>query len=322
MSDDQTDNPNPPEASSVTNVSGGVNANAEGDINIGGDAVGRDKIEQHIAITYSSEDLEAARRRIFETGKARRWDVEIWTQDARQRQMPIDLRGANLAGLDLSGINLSGADLSAANLHRANLSRSRLQRANLTKAHLHRANLKGADLRAAKIAGADISEADLIDANMEGAVWAEIAPAEAASQPEHQATPLKETPSPERCVLVIEDIFVQRQSIERVLEELGLCEVSADNFDLALESIRADTFDLVLLDMQLDELDPGGQQGILLLEQMQTYQKQVPVIIISALPWSGQEVRDFLREYGAYDYLPKPFKPQVLRQLIRQVLNL
>jgi hypothetical protein len=48
MSDDQTDNPNTPEASSVSNVSGGVNVNAEHDVNVHGDVVGRDKITQII----------------------------------------------------------------------------------------------------------------------------------------------------------------------------------------------------------------------------------------------------------------------------------
>jgi hypothetical protein len=44
MSDEQTDNPNSPEAASNTNISGGVNVDAARDVNIGGDVVGRDKV--------------------------------------------------------------------------------------------------------------------------------------------------------------------------------------------------------------------------------------------------------------------------------------
>ena len=89
MSDDQVDNPNPPEAPSTTNVSGGVNVDAERDANIGGDVVGRDKIVQTIInatprftpgpgiaprppalIIGRDDDLYQLKARLSKTGKA------------------------------------------------------------------------------------------------------------------------------------------------------------------------------------------------------------------------------------------------------------
>jgi CheY-like chemotaxis protein len=124
-----------------------------------------------------------------------------------------------------------------------------------------------------------------------------------------------------RRALVIEDIAPQRQAAEQVLESLGMQTRGAADFEMALQALRGPAFDVILLDMQLDEMDSGGQRGMLLLEQLSIYQPGVPVIIISALPWTGQQVRDFLREYGAFDYLHKPFKAHELRTIIQQALQ-
>jgi MFS family permease len=49
----ETDTPN-----TVTNISGGVNVNAQGDVNIGGDVVGRDKITQIITNIFQSDTAQ------------------------------------------------------------------------------------------------------------------------------------------------------------------------------------------------------------------------------------------------------------------------
>lgn len=122
-------------------------------------------------------------------------------------------------------------------------------------------------------------------------------------------------------VLVIEDIPAQYKAISQLLTEMGLTATIASDFDTALKFIRMDRFDLITLDMQLDNMDASGQAGVTLLDQMRTYQRRVPIIIISGLPWSGTNVRDFLREYGAYDYLTKPFKPEYLKKCIEKALK-
>ena len=49
-----------PQVTSTTNVSGGANLDAQRDVNIGGDVVGRDKITQNITeeVAYNVEGLE------------------------------------------------------------------------------------------------------------------------------------------------------------------------------------------------------------------------------------------------------------------------
>ncbi|WP_420628267.1 response regulator [Candidatus Leptofilum sp.] len=122
--------------------------------------------------------------------------------------------------------------------------------------------------------------------------------------------------------LIVEDIPSQQNAIQQILHEIGANVTIANNLDSALGFIRLTKFELITLDMQLDEMDSAGQVGIMLLDQLRTYQREAVVIIISGLPWSGENVRDFLRDYKAYDYLKKPFKPDELKMLINEAFPL
>ncbi len=86
-------------------------------------------------------------------------------------------------------------------------------------------------------------------------------------------------------------------------------------------AVRGERLDLITLDMQLDEMDAGGQHGMVLLDQINIHQRGVPVIIISGLTWSETQVRDFLRKYRAFDYVKKPFTPDSLRPILVEALN-
>ncbi|MBE2271748.1 MAG: TIR domain-containing protein [Anaerolinea sp.] len=121
--------------------------------------------------------------------------------------------------------------------------------------------------------------------------------------------------------LIVEDIRAQQLAVEQVLRKFDLHTTIAGDFETALDAIRAGKFDLVTLDMQLDVMDTGGQHGMLLLDELRTYQPGVPVIILSGLEWTGRQVRDFLREQNAFDYLPKPFKADDLREIVEKALK-
>ncbi|MBK9748325.1 MAG: TIR domain-containing protein [Chloroflexi bacterium] len=121
--------------------------------------------------------------------------------------------------------------------------------------------------------------------------------------------------------LIVEDVQAQQLAVQQVLRKFGLETTIAADFETALDAIRNDCYRLVTLDMQLDIMDTGGQHGMLLLDELRTYQPDIPVIIISALDWTGRQVRDFLREQNAFDYLPKPFKADDLRDIVESALN-
>lgn len=124
-----------------------------------------------------------------------------------------------------------------------------------------------------------------------------------------------------RKALVIEDEDTFRQSIARILESMGVSVTQAKSFRSAFQQVRADQFDVVTLDMQLSDMDQDGAQGMELLDQIQIYQRGVPIIIISGLDWKPKDVRDFLVEYGAFDFLQKPLRPADLRHALEAALN-
>jgi uncharacterized protein YjbI with pentapeptide repeats len=87
---------------------------------------------------------------------ARVWNT--WRKQ-QQKEMLIDLRGADLSRAYLSRCSFKDADLSGANLNEANLIKADLSGANLSEANLVRADLSDANL----------SEADLNEVNLNSA---------------------------------------------------------------------------------------------------------------------------------------------------------
>ncbi|MCG9893440.1 MAG: pentapeptide repeat-containing protein [Thermosynechococcaceae cyanobacterium MS004] len=69
----------------------------------------------------------------------------------KDREIALNLRGANLSGTDLRGANLSGTDLSEADLSGTDLSEADLSEADLSGTDLRGADLSGANLRSTRI---------------------------------------------------------------------------------------------------------------------------------------------------------------------------
>jgi len=102
--------------------------------------------------------------------------VEAWNKwRAKDMNVRIDLREANLNGSDLSEATLTGAiltsaDLTMANLLSANLNGANLNGANFYGANLHSADLTCANLRSAKLHDVNLSNATLTRADFNDAV--------------------------------------------------------------------------------------------------------------------------------------------------------
>lgn len=101
--------------------------------------------------------------------------VEVWNKWRKEnREVKLDLNGANLRGAILRGAILNGAilseaDLSEAILFNAKLSRANLKGSNLRRANFIRANLIEANLEGVNLQGSNFIAAYLMGANFEGA---------------------------------------------------------------------------------------------------------------------------------------------------------
>src|SRR5207244_3783086 len=91
--------------------------------------------------------------------------------------------------------------------------------------------------------------------------------------------------------------------------------VSADGLN-GYEVVEKETPDLVILDIMLP-----GQNGFDVCRKIKNHQdlKAIPIIILSA---KGEETDVVLGlEFGADDYVTKPFSPRVLFSRIKAVLR-
>ena len=103
-------------------------------------------------------------------------------------------------------------------------------------------------------------------------------------------------------VLVVDDEPGLRQSLGLLLTDAGYVVTAEQNGRRALERATADTFDLVLCDVRMPEMD-----GLTFLRNYRQRGGSALVIVMSA--YGGEDAAIAAMKEGAYDYLPKPFRP-------------
>jgi NtrC-family two-component system response regulator AlgB len=81
---------------------------------------------------------------------------------------------------------------------------------------------------------------------------------------------------------------------------------------VALAKLKEDRFDVVFLDLRLDRED-----GLEILTQILRFCPQLPVVVFTAYASIDTAVEAMRR--GAFDYVPKPFTPEMIRQVLRKI---
>jgi PAS domain S-box-containing protein len=117
-------------------------------------------------------------------------------------------------------------------------------------------------------------------------------------------------------VLVVDDNADMRAYIERLLQDRFEVESAVDGLE-ALERVRERSPDLILSDVMMPRLD-----GLGLLKALRSEERtrSIPLILVSAR--AGEESRIEGLEWGADDYLIKPFSAQELLARVASHLNL
>ena len=113
-------------------------------------------------------------------------------------------------------------------------------------------------------------------------------------------------------VLVVDDEKNIRATLEVCLEGMG-CQVrAAATAEAALAALDREPFDLAFLDLRLRDAS-----GLDLLPRLLALRPELAVVIITAFATFDTAV-DAMRR-GAVDYLPKPFTPAQIRQVVEEV---
>jgi DNA-binding response OmpR family regulator len=115
-------------------------------------------------------------------------------------------------------------------------------------------------------------------------------------------------------ILVIEDESRIMSFLSRAFEAEGFDVDGADNGSDGFERALRGSYDLVILDLVLPRLD-----GLRVLRELHRRRPELPVVIVSARSDLPTKLRGF--EFGANDYLTKPFAVDELLARVRAQLR-
>ena len=116
-------------------------------------------------------------------------------------------------------------------------------------------------------------------------------------------------------ILAVDDSSAMRQVIQHTLKGAGHEVILASDGDEALDFARRESVDLVLSDVYMARMD--GLSLVRALRQLETY-RTVPVLLVTTE--SSPEKKQEGKSAGATGWIIKPFNPERLVSIVRQIL--
>jgi len=117
-------------------------------------------------------------------------------------------------------------------------------------------------------------------------------------------------------ILVVEDVLATAEMLKMKLEENDYQVIIAHDGDEGLQKAYKEKPDLLILDLMLPQLN--GYMLCSLLKKNKRY-ATVPIIIVTAR--SKEEDRKLGEKMGADAYITKPFKPEVILDKVKELLQ-
>ncbi|OAG28058.1 sigma-54-dependent transcriptional regulator [Thermodesulfatator autotrophicus] len=114
-------------------------------------------------------------------------------------------------------------------------------------------------------------------------------------------------------ILIVDDDKSLQEFLELFLAKEGYQVAVAGDGEEALSYLSKNQADLVLADIRMPRLD-----GISFLKALREKAFEIPVIMITA--YASLDTAVIAKQEGAFDYVPKPFKLDQLRDLIKRAL--
>lgn len=114
-------------------------------------------------------------------------------------------------------------------------------------------------------------------------------------------------------ILVVDDSALIRNKMSSILHSLGFETAQAINGKDGLEKVETGTFNCIFTDLLMPVMD-----GFDFLQEVKKRWPSMPVVVVSAD--IQKPTRDRCLELGAAEILPKPPKPEDVRQLLLTLL--
>ena len=114
-------------------------------------------------------------------------------------------------------------------------------------------------------------------------------------------------------ILIVDDEELIRNVVKEYLEANSYNVTEAVDGKDAINKIKFNNYDLIILDIMMPNLD-----GVSVLKEIRAT-KDVPVIMLSARNQEYDKLEGF--EYGADDYITKPFSPKELVARVKSILK-
>ena len=114
-------------------------------------------------------------------------------------------------------------------------------------------------------------------------------------------------------ILVVDDDNGIRFLVKKYLNENNFLVTTSDSAENALEKVLIIKFDLIVLDVMMP-----GKSGLDFIKENKNV-INTPIILLTAKGEANDRIQGL--EFGADDYLPKPFEPKELTLRIKNILN-
>jgi len=115
-------------------------------------------------------------------------------------------------------------------------------------------------------------------------------------------------------VLIVDDLLSIHEMLDAIIQPTGFATAFATDGEKAMVRYKAERFDLVLADIDMKPMD-----GITLLKQLKLYDPNSVVIIMTAYASTDSAIQAL--KFGAFDYLPKPFRVDELISTLKRGLE-
>jgi DNA-binding NtrC family response regulator len=126
-------------------------------------------------------------------------------------------------------------------------------------------------------------------------------------------TPQKQS-TPQVSLLLVDDEVGFVEVLSKRITRRGMTVTAASSGAEAIQTLRRRDFDVAVLDLKMEDMD-----GI---EVLKIFKKMAPAMPVIMLTGHGSEssAREGI-QFGAYDYLTKPYELEDLIQKIKQAIR-